>query len=220
MLSMLDAREQDSSIETIFSDPYALNPAGAPRGLDGPERLLPEYDPDFKAWVAPFVMAELNTKVVRRSNALLGHPYGVEFRYDEGFLMPFGQLGFPLAVGMAGGSVMFNATLSMRGMRKWLSSFLPDPGEGPDRNARESGHFRLQLLGRHPDRSSANLRLRIEADRDPGYGATAGMLGESAVCLAKDGLSSGGGVLTPAVAMGDALIDRLDENAGIRFRPL
>jgi short subunit dehydrogenase-like uncharacterized protein len=220
MLAMLEAREHDSSVETIFTDPYALNPAGAPRGLDSPEKVLPEYDPDFHGWVAPFMMAELNTKIVRRSNALLGHPYGVEFRYSEGFLMPFGQFGFPLAVGMASGSAAFTGALRARGMRRWLASFLPESGEGPDRSAREGGHFRIQLLGRHPDRSSANLRLRIEADRDPGYGATARMLGESAVCLALDGLSSSGGVLTPAVAMGDALIDRLEENAEVRFNPV
>jgi short subunit dehydrogenase-like uncharacterized protein len=217
MVNMLDAAEEDSSIETIMRDPYALNPAGAPRGLDGPEKVLPEYDPDFNAWVAPFVMAEVNTKVVRRTNALLGFPYGVEFRYDEGFLMPFGQMGFPLAVGMAGGSATFNAAMRTGALRRWIEGVLPKPGEGPDRAARESGNFRIRLLGRHPDRSSANVRLRVEADLDPGYGATAGMLAESAVCLARDGLSSPGGVLTPAAAMGDALIDRLDDKAGVRF---
>ncbi|MGE3463010.1 MAG: hypothetical protein AB7I04_13950, partial [Pseudomonadales bacterium] len=77
----------------------------------------------------------------------------------------------------------------------------------------------IQLLGKHPDRSSADLRLRIRGNRDPGYGATARMLGESAVCLAKDPLTSAGGVLTPAVAMGDALIDRLDEEGCVRFLP-
>jgi len=220
MLTMLEAAEQDPSINTILKDPYALNPAGAARGLDGPEKTHPEYDPDFKAWTAPFVMGEVNTKVVRRSNALLGYPYGVEFRYDEGILLPFGQLGFPLAVGLAGGTATFNSAMRTKALRKWLGGLLPEPGAGPDRSTRESGHFRIQLLARHPDRSGADLHLRIQAERDPGYGATARMLGESAVCLAKDGLSSGGGVLTPAAAMGDALIDRLDENAEVRFIPL
>ena len=220
MLNQLAEAEQDPSIETILRDPYALNPASAPRGLDGPERTGPEYDPDFKAWVAPFVMAEINTKVVRRSNALLGSAYGAEFRYDEGICLPYGQLGFPLAAALAGGSLAFNAAMGNRHLRKWLTQLLPEPGEGPDRAARESGYFQIQLLGKHPDRSSANLRLRIRAERDPGYGATARMLGESAVCLATDGLSSQGGVLTPATAMGDALIDRLDEFAEVRFTAL
>lgn len=217
MLNMLAEAEQDRTIETILKDPYALNPPGAPRGLDGPEKTYPEYDPDFKNWVAPFVMAEVNTKVVRRSHALLGTPYGASFRYSEGTLLPYGQLGFPLAVGLAAGSTSFQAMLRNRLLRGWLSQLLPEPGEGPSRQARESGHFQIQLFGRHPDRSSASLRLRIRAERDPGYGATARMLGESAVCLAKDGLSSSGGVLTPAAAMGDALIVRLDENAEVNF---
>lgn len=220
MLNMLAEAEQDPSIHTILRDPYALNPAGAPRGLDGPEKTYPEYDPDFHGWVAPFVMAEINTKVVRRSNALLDFRYGRDFRYSEGSLMPFGQLGFPLAATLAAGSASFQAALRTGFLRRALTQMLPEPGEGPDRKARESGHFQIQLLGRHPDRSSANLRLRIRAERDPGYGATARMIGEAAVCLAKDGLSSPGGVLTPAVAMGDALIDRLDERAEVRFTAL
>jgi short subunit dehydrogenase-like uncharacterized protein len=97
---------------------------------------------------------------------------------------------------------------------------LPETGTGPDQAARESGYFQIQLLGRHPNRSSADLRLRIRADRDPGYGATARMLGESAVCLVKDELASPGGVLTPAAAMGDALIDRLEERAEVSFTRL
>jgi len=220
MLNMLAEAEQDPVINTIIHDPYALNPAGAPRGLDGPEKTYPEYDPDFKGWVAPFVMAEINTKVVRRTNALLGMRYGTDFRYSEGSLMPFGQFGFPLAVSLAAGSASFQAAMRTGALRRALSQLLPEPGEGPSRTEREGGHFQIQLLGRHPDRSSANLRLRIRAERDPGYGATARMLGESAVCLAKDGLSSPGGVLTPAAAMGDALIDRLDEKAEVRFTVL
>jgi short subunit dehydrogenase-like uncharacterized protein len=217
MLNMIEAAQNDPSVTTIASDPYALNPAGAPRGLDGPEKTNPEYDLDFNAWVAPFMMAEINTKVVRRSNALLGCRYGTEFRYDEGMIMPFGQLGFPLAVGLAGGSAAFNGALRTGPLRKWLTSVLPKPGEGPDQAARDEGYFQLQLLGIHPDRASSNLRLRIRGDKDPGYGSTAKMLGESAVCLAQDSLASDGGVLTPAVAMGDALIDRLDARAGVTF---
>ncbi len=220
MLNLLESAEDDPSITTILKDPYALNPAGAPRGLDGPEKTNPEYDLDFRAWVAPFMLAEVNTKVVRRSNALLGHPYGIGFRYDEGMIMPFGQLGFPLAVGMAGGSVAFNGALRTAPLRKWLSAVLPKPGDGPDEAARESGHFQIQLLGIHPDNATHNLRLRIRGDRDPGYGSTARMLGEAAVCLAHDGLAREGGVLTPATAMGDALIDRLDANAGVTFSAL
>ena len=101
-----------------------------------------------------------------------------------------------------------------------MTTLLPSPGQGPDQAAREAGHFQIQLLGLHPDRAASNLQLRIRGEQDPGYGATARMLGEAAVCLAQDGLSSPGGVLTPAVAMGDALIDRLDSNADVSFTTL
>jgi len=217
MLNMLAEADRDPSVAAILRDPYALNPQGAPRGLDGPEKTYPEYDPDFRAWIAPFVMASINTPVVRRSHALLGTPYGAGFRYDEAVLLPYGQLGFPLAVAMAGTTASMNAAMRVGTLRHWLSALLPDPGEGPDRAAREAGYFRIALLGKHPDRSSCDLRLHIRANRDPGYGATARMLGESAVCLAKDPLGSPGGVLTPSVAMGDALIDRLNGPDGVQF---
>jgi short subunit dehydrogenase-like uncharacterized protein len=105
MLNMLDEAERDPEVGTVLADPYGLNPEGERRGLDGPERTLPEYDADFAAWVAPFVMAAINTRVVRRSNALSGYAWGHEFRYDEGMLMPFGWWGFPLAAGMSTGTL-------------------------------------------------------------------------------------------------------------------
>ncbi len=217
MLNMFEEAETDSSIRTILDDPYALNPAGVPRGLDGPEKTLPEYDPDFAAWVTPFVMAMINTKVVRRSNALLDFAYGADFRYDEGTLIPYGQLGFPLAAAIASGSSLFNAATAVRPLRDAIARFLPKPGDGPDQRTRESGYFEILLLGRHPDDAGANLRLKVRGDRDPGYGSTAKMLGEAAACLALDNLSTPCGVLTPAVAMGDALLDRLQANAGVTF---
>jgi short subunit dehydrogenase-like uncharacterized protein len=172
MLNLLEEAEQDPAVKALIKDPYGLNPADAPRGLDGPEKTYPEYDPDFRSWVAPFVMAQINTKVVRRSNALLGFPYGTGFRYDEGMLMPFGQLGFPLAVGLASGVATMNATMRSKSLRGWLAGMLPETGTGPDQAARESGYFQIQLLGRHPNRSSADLRLRIQAAPDPANGAT------------------------------------------------
>jgi short subunit dehydrogenase-like uncharacterized protein len=219
MLNMLDQAEHDSAIRTIISDPYGLNPASGPRGLDSPEKTLPEYDLDFQAWVTPFVMAVINTKVVRRSNALLDFAYGRDFRYDEGTLIPYGQFGFPIAAALAGGSSLFTAAAAVRPLRNLMTRMLPAPGQGPDARARENGYFDILLLGKHPADGAKNLRLRVKGDRDPGYGSTCKMLGESAVCLALDGLSSAGGVLTPSVAMGDALLSRLQDNAGVSFTP-
>jgi len=217
MLNMLDEMERDPSIAAVIQDPYALNPPGARRGLDGPERMLPDYDADFGAWVTPFVMGMINTKVVRRSNAVMGYPYGEEFRYDEGTLIPFGLAGFPIAAAVSAGSAAFTAAASLGTLRRLLARMLPKPGEGPSQAAREAGYFVIELLGRHPSDPSLSLRARIRGDRDPGYGSTAKMLGESAVCLAQDPLESPGGVLTPASAMGGALLPRLNDNAGVTF---
>ncbi len=216
MLNMMEEVERDPSIKNVLEDPYGLNPEGERRGLDGPENSVAQYDDEFGAWAAPFVMAAINTKVVRRSNALLDHAYGTEFRYDEATLMS-GPLGFARAIAMSGGTALLNAAMGLGGLRRMFAKLLPDPGEGPSKEARESGFFHIQLLGKHPTDASYDVRGRVRGDRDPGYGATAKMLGESAVCLAKDQLHSSGGVLTPAVAMGDALLERLNLNAGVKF---
>ena len=100
-------------------------------------------------------------------------------------------------------------------VRRIAARRLPSPGEGPTKAQREKGFWDLRFLGEHPDDPSRNLRARLTGDRDPGYGSTAKMLGESAVCLALDPLSSPGGMLTPAAAMGEPLLARLQEHAGI-----
>jgi short subunit dehydrogenase-like uncharacterized protein len=220
MLNMLDEAQRDPGIGQVLDDPYGLNPAGERRGLDAPERRAPEYDPDFGAWVGPFVMAAINTRVVRRTNALMGFPYGSEFRYDEGTLMPYGLWGFPLALGLSVGSAAFSKVAGIGGIRRQLARLLPQPGQGPSERKRESGFFVIEMLGKHPTDSSADVRVTIRGDRDPGYGSTARMLGEAAACLAEDQLSSAGGVLTPAVAMGEALLARLPVHAGVTFEVL
>jgi short subunit dehydrogenase-like uncharacterized protein len=220
MLNMLDEAERDPGIRSLLDDPYGLNPATERGGLDAPERRVPEYDPDFRAWVAPFLMAAINTRVVRRSNALMGFPYGREFRYEEGMLMPYGPWGFPLALGLSAGSAAFSAVAGIGGIRRQLARWLPQPGQGPSEQQRESGSYLIEMLGKHPSDSSADVRVTIRGDRDPGYGSTAKMLGEAAACLAQDPLSSAGGVLTPAVAMGEALLERLPVHAGVTFAVL
>ena len=102
-------------------------------------------------------------------------------------------------------------------LRNLLGRFVPAPGEGPSKEEREAGFFDIRLLGEHPDDRGKSLRARVTGDRDPGYGSTAKMLGESAVCLARDELSVGGGFWTPASAMGEPLIERLQARAGLSF---
>ncbi|MFW6094179.1 MAG: saccharopine dehydrogenase family protein [Pseudomonadota bacterium] len=220
MLNMLEEAQRDPAVRHLLEDPYALNPEGERHGLDGPERKVPEYDDDFQAWVTPFIMGAINSKVVRRSNALGAFPYGRDFRYEEGMVMPFGAWGLPLAAGISAGTAAVSLAASARVVRRNLTRLLPSSGEGPSRRTRESGFYVIDLLGKHPDDWTKNLKVRIQGDRDPGYGSTSKMLGEAAVCLAKDALDSPGGVLTPATAMADPLLSRLPLHAGVTFELL
>ena len=220
MWTMAQQAADDPTIDKLIADPYALNPTGSPRGLDGPDTMTPTFDPDFNSWVAPFVMAAIDTRIVRRTNALLGYPYGRDFRYDEGMLMPSGPLGFMGAVATAVGMNSMNAVSRIRMAREWLQTILPKPGEGPSEATIEQGHYRIDFLARHPTKSSLNLRGRVTGDKDPGYGSTSKMLAECAVALARDESPVGGGFWTPASALGDALLERLPANAGVRFELL
>jgi short subunit dehydrogenase-like uncharacterized protein len=217
MLNMLEEAERDPEVLRVMNEPYSLNPDPGRQGPDGPEPTRPAYDKDFDEWTAPFVMGAIDTKVVRRSNALLGHAYGRDFRYDEAMLMGPGPAGLAKAVGL---TISMGATMAAMGvgpLRRWIAPRLPAPGEGPSRAEREAGYFDVRLSAHHPSDASKSLRARVTGDRDPGYGSTAKMLAESAVCLALDPLESRPGMLTPASAMGEALLLRLQKNAGLVF---
>ena len=218
MLNMMDEAEKDSTIFSTLSAPYSINPAGQQSGPDSGEAVLPSYDKNFNQWIAPFVMGAVNTKVVRRSNALMDYAYGQDFRYDEAVLCGRGPLGLTKATATGIGGALGMGAMALGPIRRFASSRLPQPGDGPSLEKREAGFFKMTLLGHHPTDPSLNLTAQIEGDRDPGYGSTSKMLGESAVCLAKDHLTSIGGCLTPASAMGDALLARLPKNAGVSFQ--
>jgi len=219
-MNMLEEAARDPEVRRVMNDPYSVNPKGERSGPDDAERMSPAYDDDFDQWTAPFMMAGVDTKVVRRSNALLGYPYGKGFRYDEATLTGEGPAGFAKAAGMAAATGGGMAAMSIGAIRNLLASRLPAPGEGPSKAKREAGFFEILLLGRHPSDPSKNLRARIHGDRDPGYGSTSKMLGEAAVCLAQDDLVSEPGILTPAAAMGEALLARLPAHAGVTFEIL
>lgn len=215
MMAMMEAAKDDPTILATIANPYALN--DHLRGLDGPDHNQQFYDPDFKAWVGPFVMAAINTRVVRRTNELLNAAYGHDFRYDEGTLMSDGIGGMLSSSAMALGSSLMNGLAAITPTRKLMQKFLPKPGEGPSDETIRKGFFDIEFLAKHPTDSTKNLRGRVKGDRDPGYGSTAKMLSECAVCLAQDDLPVGGGFWTPASAMGDALLERLPANAGVTF---
>jgi len=205
----VDAVKKDPPSRRVLADPYALSPDRDAEPDLGPERdsMKPIEDDRLGGWLAPFVMGTVNTRVVRRSNALRGHAYGSRFRYRELMLMGRGPLGLAKAAGVAAGVAGLFAGLATPGFRQLLDRVLPDPGEGPDESARERGFFAIDIHTTTSD--GERLRCEIRVPGDPGYKATAVMLGESALCLALDDLPDAAGVLTPAAAMGRALADRL-----------
>ena len=214
LASMMDQQaEVRASAERrrMVQDPYALSPDRAAEPDLGDERDpgWARYDGDLRMWTGPWAMAGINTRVVRRSNALQGWAYGRRFRYREVTGFGAGPAAPVLAVTFSAAQQAAEAGLAFGPSRALLSQLLPAPGQGPDEKTRRTGYFRIQIH----TRTSAGVRYlgTIEAQGDPGYTATSVMLGETALCLAldKDQLPDRAGVLTPATAMGAALAARL-----------
>jgi short subunit dehydrogenase-like uncharacterized protein len=206
----LDELRSNPEARRIASDPYALSPdrSEEPDLGDESDLLGMEYDRDLGTWVAPFVMASVNSRVVRRSNALKGWAYGRRFRYREVTDSGHGPAGAIKAAAMTAALGSAVVGLSFRPSRVLLDRVLPKPGTGPDERARTSGRFDMEVH----TRTSNGVRYvtRVAAKGDPGYASTSVMLGESALCLAlDDDLPEASGVLTPATAMGVALAERL-----------
>ena len=184
----------------LFND--LINPFSLAEGFTGPDQppgnKVMEED---GVWVAPFVMATINTKNVHRSNTLLGHAYGEDFVYDEMMMTGPGEQGKAMADAVAG--------MEIGGKDG------PKPGEGPSKEERENGYYDFLAIGTTAD--GDELRIAVKGDKDPGYGSTSKMLSESAVCLIKNCPDLGGGIYTPAAAMGAKLRKRLIKNAGLTF---
>jgi short subunit dehydrogenase-like uncharacterized protein len=213
MMNMMDEADSDPEIVTTLADPYALNPPGSHRGEDVNDQTTAIYDEDFTSWTSPFAMAGINTRVVRRSNALMNYAYGEDFRYDEATLSDSSIKA--RAAALAGNMVM--GSMAITPLRKMAAGLLPAPGEGPSKTKRENGFYEIWLHGRHPNDRSKDLRAIVKGDMDPGYGSTSKMLAECAVCLARDDVEVAGGFWTPASALGNHLLARLQEHAGLSF---
>jgi short subunit dehydrogenase-like uncharacterized protein len=215
--NVLEEAQQDPSVFKILEDPYSLNPIGEQSGNDGPDLTSAFFDEDFNAWIGPFIMAAINTKVVRRSHALAGYPYGRDFMYDEATLCGKGFSGRLKAQMLSSAIGVMSGGNPNSMLKKTVNRFLPKPGEGPSKTQRETGFYNLALFGKL--KNGMSIKGKVTGDRDPGYGSTSKMLGESAVCLAKDrgALPKTSGVLTPSTAMGDKLLARLEKNAGLTF---
>lgn len=209
------AREagEDPEVRRVLGNPYALDPdPSAPRPRASDEKSI-GWNRRLGMFTVPFVMAQVNTRVVRRAHALAGFPWGEDFRYREVMSTPGSARGAAMAVGITGALAGLAFALKHPKLRDQLARRAPQPGEGPSAAARERGHWKARFVGEH----GGDQLIYVAADRaDPGYGSTAKMLGESALCLALDRLSSEGGVQTPSVAMGGALLDRL-RRAGLTF---
>ncbi len=216
MMNLIKESRKDRAIARVLIHPYSLNPEGEREGPDGRDQQKVVYREDAQCWTAPFVMAGVNTKVVRRSHALANYPYGKDFRYDESVITGRGFTGWLKGAVMTLGIGALVFFASFAPTRNFLQRYvLAKPGEGPDRELQRTGFFNLTQIGVLPD--GKIIRGRITGDQDPGYGSTSKMLSESAVCLAKDKLDVGGGVWTPASVMARPLIERLRKNAGLTF---
>ncbi len=218
MLNIITESRRDKEVGKLARNPYALCPPDARDGVRQPYVNGAVFDPVFEAWAAPFVMAAINTRIVHRSHALLGFPWGKDFRYDEAMLTGKGFAGRRRAWTMSlalGGFALGAALAPTRALLARL--VLPKPGEGPSAEAREKGFYRLLIDGRTAD--GQQLRARVIGDRDPGYGSTCKMLGEAAVALAFDidPVQPAGGFWTPATALAEPLLKRLPEHAGVTF---
>ncbi len=216
LLNVIDETAADTTGYKVLFNPYGLNPRDQMDGPDQADLRRVVYDPDFGSWTCPFVMAAINTRVVRRSHALLGRPYGLNFRYQEVTLtgggLPGRLKGYAASLPLR---LIFSAKPGTL-VRKVVDRLRPQPGQGPSAATLDKGFWVYEQVGLLP--GGQRIRAQIKGDRDPGYGSTSKMLAEAAVSLALDELPPYCGVLTPATALGKALLMRLQANAGVEFR--
>ena len=212
--NLLSEAYNDKTIFKVLNNPYGLNPNDKMEGLDKKDLRKIIFDKESNSWIYPFIMAGINTKIVRRSNALSNFQYGKDFRYEEAMMAGKGISGFwksilavfPLAmIGLSPNSFL----------KKIVNSYMPKPGEGPGIEKRKNGFYNLRFYITIDEKRKAFAK--VIGDSDPGYGSTSKMLAESALCLAFDNLPENYGVVTPSFSMGDKLLNRLNENAGLKF---
>jgi len=221
VLNLIKEASSNPALRKELANPYSICPEGYAPEVRQPNVTSAQFDADFDAWVAPFVMSAINTRIVQRSNALSKQAYGADFAYDEAVLTGRGLQGRLAATGMTAGLAGFMVAGAIPPARWALERFvLPGPGEGPSAEAQKTGFFDLRFVGQTADGRS--IRTRVTGDRDPGYGSTAKMLGQAGTCLAQDLGNSGvkGGFWTPATIFGDRLVARLIKHSGLTFEVL
>ena len=194
------AVENDASLMAPLMDPFSL--ANGFQGPAQPAGNQVQEDEALGIWVAPFMMAVINTKNIHRSNALMGHAYGEDFVYDEMMVGGSGEAGKAAAEAAASNQFMPEGDAPM-------------PGEGPSKKEQEEGYYDLMVHGTSSDGNT--LCVTVTGDKDPGYGSTSKMIAESAICLVKDMPEVASGFYTPAPALGATLRNRLIASAGLTF---
>jgi short subunit dehydrogenase-like uncharacterized protein len=199
LTATMKAVAKNPKLIPILQSPFGLTPGFT--GPDQPAGLLPEYDEGLGKWAAPFIMAAINTKNVHRTNFLLGHPYGEDFKYDEMMLTSAGEIGEKAA----------QAAAEM--LKNPFGAKPPKPGEGPSKEERENGFYDVLFVGEMAD--GETLHLGVKGKYDPGYGSTSRMIGETAMALLES--DAAGGVGTPGSFLGEDLVKRLEANAEISF---
>lgn len=211
--NVLEEARSDNEARKTLTNPYGLNPKDKQFGPDKPDLQKVLLDKVSKSWIAPFVMAGINTKIVRRSHALIDYKYGSDFSYDEATLTGkgiFGQIKGYISL-----IPIFLATRKKGSIIKNIVDYiLPKPGEGPSKETRTNGYYNLRFYLIQQNKIYVS---KVIGDMDPGYGSTSKMLAESAICLATEETSDKYGVLTPSVGLGEPLLKRLQENAGLTF---
>ena len=219
MLNLVEEAAADPALRRQLADPYSLAPPDLRTGPEQPDTMRPTRDAASGQWTAPFVMAGVNTRIVHRTHALLGRPWGPDFRYDEAMETGAGALGAAKATAVSGALAAVMGLAALGPTRRLLQRVVPKPGSGPTPEAQTAGLFDIRFSGHTADGRS--IRTKVTGDRDPGYGCTGRMLGEAAVALVDLPRGRvGGGSWTTATAFGDELIERLEAEAGMRFELL
>ena len=202
----------DSDQARLMADPFLLNPDAARQALTALDRdpVAPRFDAHFNAWLGPFFMSVINTRVVRRSAALLD--YGADFHYQEYLRLGRGLMAAAAATSLSVGMGLSKAAMGFSKIRHMAVKLAPGPGEGPSEASMNGGSFRCELIGKSA--GGQVVKGRIEDHGDPGNRGTTKMVCEAALCLTLDAgsLPGGlgyGGVLTPASGLGSVLVNRL-----------
>ena len=218
MASIFEEAGEDKARRKQVANPYLLNDDTDTPNVRQDNVSKPVYDSNHKRWLAPFVMATINTRIVHRTNQLLSYEYGRDFKYDEAMWMKDGVKGKLSSYAMSAGLLGFATAMMIKPSRELLSKHvLPKAGSGPSKDEQENGYFDIRHFGQTAKNDT--ITVKVTGDRDPGYGSTSRMISQAALCLAQDISKEdvGGGFWTPASAMGNKLITRLEAHSGLSF---